>query len=180
MKSSELNQPIVLVGMMGVGKTYLGSRLATALSVEFIDTDKIIEDAKSIPITQIFANQGESYFRNLEHHTIKNTLKGIGMVVAVGGGAYTFKRNREIIDGIGISVWLDAEPETILRRISGEGNRPLLEGGNRLLKIRALLEQRKNEYNKSMLRFQTDTDLSTEDLVCLMKEQISTFAAVKV
>lgn len=166
--------------MMGVGKTYLGSRLANAFSVDFIDTDNIIENSESITITQIFANQGEQYFRNLEYHTIKTTLKRRGMVVAVGGGAYTFRRNREIIDDIGISVWLDAEPETIFRRISGDGHRPLLEGDNTLLKIRKLLKKRKNDYNKSMLRFRTDSGISTEDLVCRMKDQISTFAADKV
>ena len=166
--------------MMGVGKTYLGSRLAAAFSVEFIDTDKIIENSESITITQIFANQGEQYFRDLEYHTIKNALKSRGMVVAVGGGAYTFRRNQEIIDDIGISVWLDAEPEIIFRRISSQSNRPLLEGDNTLLKIHKLLEQRKNDYNKSMLRFQTDSGISTEELVYRMKDQISTFAKDKV
>ncbi len=173
MNNTELDRPIVLVGMMGAGKSYLGLKLAQAYDVDFIDTDKVIEEVNSNSISDIFANHGEQYFRDLEYKAILGSLERKGSVIAVGGGAYTFQRNRDIIDKIGISVWLEANPETLLSRTMTDSSRPLLKGDDSDKKIHDLLAKRESDYLKAMLRFRTDADILPEDLIIHMKARIS-------
>ena len=173
MESQGLSKPVVLIGMMGTGKSFLGARLARAFNVSFIDTDTVIEKTQSSSIAEIFSIQGENYFRDLEFQTIKSSLEQKNSVIAVGGGAYTFQRNQEIIDTIGISVWLEASAEILWQRIKGNDKRPLLKQANSLLKLRELLEIREKDYARAQLRFRTDTELSINNLVMMMKDQIS-------
>ncbi len=179
MKVSQLSKPIVLVGMMGAGKTFIGSRLAKEFDVDFIDTDHIIENSSSCSISEIFTTHGEQYFRDLEFEVIKTTLEKRGCVVAVGGGAYIYRRNQAIIDTIGISVWLEAKAEILWKRTAGKGNRPLLEKDNSLLKIRELLGRREKYYRKAVLSFRTDSNDSIETLVFQMRDQISKYTTAK-
>ena len=139
-----LTRPVVLVGMMGVGKTSLGRRLAAALGTEFIDADEEIERAAQMTIPEIFATYDEAYFRNGERRVIGRLLgatEGAGehqnapaqplpRVIATGGGAFCDAATRALILERGIAVWLDADLDTLVERTSRKGNRPLLRQGN--------------------------------------------------
>lgn len=173
MESQGLAKPVVLIGMMGVGKSFIGVRLAKTFKVNFIDTDRVIEKKASSSISEIFSKQGENYFRELEFRAIRDALNQKNCVIAAGGGAYTFQRNRVMIDELGISVWLEAKPEILWSRVKDHDHRPLLQKDNSFLKIRELLEIRAKDYSKAQLRFRTDTALSIDSLVSKMRERIS-------
>ncbi len=126
---------IVLVGMMGVGKSSVGRRLAARLAIPFTDADSEIEKAAGMSIAEIFARHGEPYFRSGEARVIARLLEGGPQVLATGGGAFMNADTRALIKVKGISVWLTAEFEVLLRRTSKRrSDRPLLthrrSGGN--------------------------------------------------
>ena len=173
MDSQALSKPVVLIGMMGAGKSLLGSRLAKAIKGSFFDIDAEIENAQSCSITEIFATRGENYFRDLEHQAIGSFLTQKTSVLAVGGGAYTFQRNRELIDQNGISVWLDAKVETLWQRVKDSEHRPLLQQGKSLLEFQELLAIREKDYSLAQLRLRTDAGDSIADLIKKLQEQIS-------
>jgi len=116
---------VVLVGMMGAGKSSIGRRLAARLDIPFVDADSEIEIAAGMTIPEIFARHGEPYFRAGEARVIARLLDGGPQVLATGGGAVMDARTRELIAAKGISVWLKADVEVLLRRIKRRGERPL-------------------------------------------------------
>ena len=129
-----IDRPVVLVGMMGVGKTSVGRRLANALHFEFVDADEEIEVAAQMSIPEIFDRYGETYFRGGERRVIARLLderkSGAGSVIATGGGAFTDPATRALILERGIAVWLDSDIETLLDRVGRKSNRPLLQNGD--------------------------------------------------
>jgi shikimate kinase len=132
---------IVLVGMPGSGKSAVGRRLAVRLDIAFLDADAEIERAAGKPITDIFKDHGEPYFRDGERRVISRLLRSGPQVLATGGGAFMSEETRENIRGFGISVWLKAELALLLRRVQKRNNRPLLandpEGAmRRLMEVR--------------------------------------------
>lgn len=133
--AARLHRPVVLVGMMGVGKSSVGRRLAHALGVEFVDSDEAIEQAAKLTIPEIFARFGEAHFRDGERRVIARLLgehageAGL-KVIATGGGAFVNPETRALILERGIAVWLDAELDTLVERTGRKGNRPLLQTGN--------------------------------------------------
>ncbi len=159
-----LDRPMALVGMMGVGKTTIGQKLAAMLDVEFVDTDKVVEDRAGMDIAAIFDAQGEEAFRDLEHQVIADVFVKCPKVIAVGGGAYCFERNCRIIDSVGISILLCSSPESIHARTAASQTRPLLKKKNSLLEIRNLLKQREKKYNQARYKFCTDNDESIAQL----------------
>jgi shikimate kinase len=118
---------IVLVGMPGCGKSAVGRRLAPRLNLPFRDADEEIERAAGKPITDIFKDHGESYFREGERKVIARLLRMGPQVLATGGGAFMIEATRDNIRRAGVSVWLKAELALLLRRVSKRNNRPLLE-----------------------------------------------------
>jgi shikimate kinase len=114
---------IVLVGMMGAGKTSVGKRLAQRLSLPFVDADYAIEEAAAKTIPEIFAHHGEAYFRDGERRVIGRLLKERAQVLATGGGAYMNPETRNAIAAHGISVWLKAEVELLFERVRRRANR---------------------------------------------------------
>lgn len=118
---------IVLVGMPGSGKSAVGRRLATSLELPFTDADEEIERAAGKPITDIFKEHGEPYFRDGERKVIARLLKAGPQVLAAGGGALMTEETRENIRRSGVSIWLKAEFGLLLRRVSKRNTRPLLE-----------------------------------------------------
>jgi shikimate kinase len=132
---------IVLVGMPGCGKSAVGRRLAPQLDLPFRDADEEIERAAGKPIVDIFKDHGEQYFRDGERKVIARLL-GLGpQVLATGGGAFMVEETRHNIRAAGISVWLKAELELLMRRVSKRNNRPLLQGDpegamRRLMEVR--------------------------------------------
>ena len=115
---------IVLVGLMGSGKTALGKRLAVALGLPFVDSDTIIEEKSGLLIRNIFEISGEAKFREMEHRTILSNLKSSPVILSTGGGAFCNPKTRAAIKTHAISVWLDAKPTDLLHRIGNTSSRP--------------------------------------------------------
>src|SRR6187551_1503115 len=131
---------IVLVGMMGAGKSSIGRRLASRLGIPFIDADMEIESAAGMTIPEIFERHGEPYFRAGEARVIARLLDSGPQVLATGGGAIMDARTRELIAAKGISVWLKADVEVLIRRTKRRGERPLVD------QLKILLPQREPFY----------------------------------
>ncbi|MCO4052561.1 MAG: shikimate kinase [Bosea sp.] len=137
---------IVLVGMMGSGKSTIGMRLASRCGLRFVDADSEIERAAGMSIPDIFAARGEAEFRAGERRVIARVLGHGPQVLATGGGAFMAAETRERIAERGISIWLRADPETLLRRVRKRSNRPLLQTADPEATLRALLAEREPIY----------------------------------
>ncbi len=124
-----LELPIVLIGLMGAGKTTVGRRLAQRLDILFVDADDEIEQAAGCSIPEIFDIYGEAAFRDVEQRVIERLIGEGPMVLATGGGAYMAEKTRKTIADNALSVWLRADLETLVERTSRRSGRPLLEGG---------------------------------------------------
>jgi shikimate kinase len=133
---------LVLVGMMGAGKTAVGRRLAAAFGLPFIDADEEIEAAAGCSISDIFALHGETAFRDGERRVIARLLKQPVAVLATGGGAFMDARIRAAIKGSGISIWLKADSETLWHRVRRRSHRPLLNTPNPKETLEALMKTR--------------------------------------
>lgn len=136
------NHPIVLVGLMGAGKTSVGRRLADKLDIPFVDADHEIEAAAGKKITEIFADHGEAYFRDGERKVIQRLIAGGAQVLATGGGAYMNEYTRQHVHEHGVSVWLRAELPLLMKRVLKRQDRPLLKSGDPEGVMRGLIEQR--------------------------------------
>lgn len=137
---------IVLVGMMGSGKSTVGSRLAARLALPFVDADHEIEVAAGMSIPDIFASRGEAEFRAGEQRVIARLLTQGPQVLATGGGAFMNADTRARIAERGVSIWLKADPDTLMRRVRKRGNRPLLQTSDPEATLRALLAEREPVY----------------------------------
>jgi shikimate kinase len=147
---------IVLVGMMGVGKSSVGRRLAARLSIPFVDADSEIEKAADMTIPEIFARHGEPYFRSGEARVIARLLENGPQVLATGGGAFMNADTRALIKFKGVSVWLHADFEVLLRRTSKRrSDRPLLQTEDPAETLRALLAEREPTYALADLTVQS-------------------------
>jgi shikimate kinase len=133
---------IVLVGLMGAGKTNIGRRLAARLHLDFIDADAEIEAAAGESIEEIFRRRGEAVFRDGERRVIARLLDGPVHVLATGGGAFMDPRTRSRIRERGISIWLRAELELLLARVARRDNRPLLKASDPRTVLATLMEKR--------------------------------------
>ena len=136
------SRSIVLVGLMGSGKTSIGKRLAAKLVLPFVDADEEIEKVAAKSITEIFADHGEDFFRDRERKVIARLLTGGPQVLATGGGSFMHPETRACIKANGISVWLHAELAVLMRRVSKRDSRPLLKTGNPEATMRKLMETR--------------------------------------
>jgi len=135
-------RPIVLVGLMGAGKTSVGRRLAQRLNLEFRDADAEIELAAKMTIADIFESYGEARFRDGERRVMARLLKAGPSVIATGGGAYINAETRALIRSVGLSVWLNAEFEVLMRRVRRRNDRPLLKGRDPEGTMKRLIEER--------------------------------------
>jgi shikimate kinase len=134
---------LVLVGMMGAGKSTVGRRLASRLHLPFVDADVEIETAHAgMTIAEIFAEHGEPYFRDGEARVIARLLEGAPCVIATGGGAWMRGETRERIRAKGISIWLKADAEVLLRRVKRRSDRPLLQTADPAATIEKLVAER--------------------------------------
>ena len=141
---------IVLMGFMGAGKTTVGKCLAKALNCEFIDTDEQIEKEQGRKITDIFAEDGEKTFRDMETDFLKRLQKREGQfVLSIGGGMPVREENRALLRNLGNVVYLKTSKEEIIRRVSGDRNRPLLQGDALEEKVTALMNAREEIYTET-------------------------------
>lgn len=143
------SRPLVLVGMMGAGKTTVGKRLATRLNRKFIDSDAEIEIAAGMSIEDMFALHGEGEFRAGEAKVIARLLNTPDIVLGTGGGAFMAEQTRDLIKAQGVSVWLKAEFDILFDRVSRRANRPLLKTANPRQTLRDLIDARYPVYAKA-------------------------------
>lgn len=140
------HRPVVLVGLMGVGKSTLGRRLAARLGLPFKDADQEIETAAGMSIPEMFASHGEPYFRDGERRVIARLLHDGPMVLATGGGAFMNEATRARIAQCAVSVWLRADLEVLMRRVRKRATRPLLQAPDPEAVMRDLMEARHPVY----------------------------------
>jgi len=148
-------KPIVLVGMMGAGKTTVGRRLAQRLDLPFVDADAEIETAAGMSISDIFDRFGEAHFRDGERRVIARLVDGTPKVIATGGGAFIQEQTRTLILDQAIAVWLDAKADVLADRVRRRDNRPLLRGRDPEEAIIELAEVRNPFYAMAPIRVES-------------------------
>jgi len=171
-----LDRMIVLVGMMGAGKTTIGRRLATRLGLHFVDADREIEEAAKCSIEDFFAQHGEAAFRDGERRVIARLLDGPAGVLATGGGAYMSAETRQLIADKGIAVWLRADFEVLLERVMRRSHRPLLNNGDLEGTLRRLIDERYPVYAKADIIIQSGRgphDAVVEKIVAAVKDWVA-------
>ena len=161
------NKSIVFVGMMGAGKSTIGRRVAFKLDMDFVDTDLEIENAAQLSISEIFAHYGEKHFRDIEKKIIMRLLAEKNGIISVGGGAFMDETLREYIHKYGISVWLRADFETLMKRIDNQEHRPLLTQDDPEIVMKKLIIARYPIYEKSDIIVQNN-DISPDKTVDLV------------
>ncbi len=169
-----LKRTIVLVGMMGSGKSAIGRALSARLQVPFQDSDAAIEEAAQETIAEIFARDGEAFFRRRETEVIQRLLDGPPAVLSTGGGAFLAARNREIIAQAGVSVWLDAPLQLLWERVRHKDTRPLLRTPDPLATLTTLFKERTPIYAKAGLtlsvRPRNSIEQTTQSLIELLQD----------
>lgn len=149
----QLSRHIVLVGMMGAGKTAIGTELARRFGVAFRDSDAEIEAAAAMSITEIFARDGEAFFRARETEVLGRLLAGPPAVISTGGGAWMGAGNRETIGRAGLSVWLDCDLDLLWQRVRQRPTRPLLQTADPKGTLARLLAERSPVYALADITF---------------------------
>jgi len=139
---------LILIGFMGCGKTTLGRKVSKCLEMQFVDTDRYIENMEGMRISEIFQQKGEEYFRNKETEICEKFSHETGYIIATGGGMIKNDENMRLLKEKGTVIYLKASPEHIYRNVKNDISRPLLQGGNRMEKIKTLMEERKPLYEK--------------------------------
>lgn len=159
-----LRKPVVLVGMMGAGKTAVGTALARLLGVPFLDSDEEIVKAAQMSIPEIFERDGEPFFRARETEVIGRLLADRPAVISTGGGAFMAPVNRELIAARGVSVWLKADLELLWQRVRHKNTRPLLRTADPKGTLARLLAQREPVYALAQLAVEAEPKLSIEQM----------------
>lgn len=154
--SARLDRPIVLVGLMGAGKSTVGRRLASMLHRGFVDADDAIEDAAQRSVAEIFEEFGEAYFRDGERRVIARLMEEGKGVIATGGGAFVDDQTRELILETALAVWIDCDIDTLVERTSRRDTRPLLRNGDPKAILTDLLAKREAFYSQAQIRVKSD------------------------
>lgn len=150
-----LERPIVLVGLMGAGKSTVGRRLAKRLGLSFVDSDDAIEDAAGFSAAEVFERYGETDFRDGERRLVARLIEGQVRVIATGGGAFVDARTRKLLNERAITVWLDAPVEILADRTGRRDTRPLLRNSDRKGTLERLAEQRGPAYAEAHIRVES-------------------------
>jgi shikimate kinase len=165
-------QSIVMVGLMGCGKSAVGRRLAAKLALPFVDADEEIEKAAGQSIEDIFAEHGEAYFRDGERKVIARLLRSGPQVLATGGGAFMSEETRQAIAENGVSVWLKADLPVLMRRVAKRDNRPLLKTGDPEMVMRELMDKRYPVYAKADIAVES-RDVPHDTIVADILERLA-------
>lgn len=159
-----LRRSVVLVGMMGAGKTAVGTALARILGVPFLDSDEELVKAAQMTIAEIFARDGEAFFRARETEVLRRLLAGPPAVLSTGGGAFLSEVNRSAIAAGAVSVWLKADLDLLWQRVRHKTTRPLLRTANPRATLAGLLADRSGAYGLADLAVEAEPDLSIDDM----------------
>ncbi len=159
---------IVLIGMMGSGKTTIGKLLGEKLTLRSIDIDVIIEQNEKRTVSEIFQNEGEKYFRNIERETIEKNFTNKDLIISLGGGAFEDQLTQELLLKNSTVIYLKTSPNVILERIKNNTNRPLLKNQMTVEKIQSIILQRQKNYELANITILTDnknTDKIVEEIL---------------
>ena len=154
--AGRIDRPLVLVGLMGVGKSTIGRRLANALDLSFVDADEEIERAANRSVSEIFEAHGEAYFRDGERRVIARLMEEGHGVIATGGGAFVDAETRALVLEQGLAIWLDCDLDTLVERTARKDTRPLLKSGDPRQILRDLKEKRSAAYAQAQIHVVTD------------------------
>ncbi len=163
------NRTIALVGLMGVGKSTVGRRLAARLGLPFADGDDEIERAAGMSVSEIFATMGEAAFRDGEARVMRRLLEGPRMVMATGGGAVLNTETRELLKANTVMVWLKADLKTVASRVQRRDTRPLLRGKDALQALTAMAEVRYPVYEQAHLTVDSGSGAHSEAVDAIIK-----------
>jgi shikimate kinase len=172
--SWKLKKTVALVGMMGAGKTAVGKALAAKLGVPFLDSDAEIEAAANMTVAEIFARDGEPFFREKESQVIQRLLETECCILSTGGGAYMAANNRQMISDKGVAVWLNADLDLLWQRVRHKDTRPLLRTENPLGVLTDLYEKRVPIYGLSDLQIQVKPGCSIDETAAMVVEVLLT------
>jgi shikimate kinase len=150
-----LNRPIVLVGLMGAGKSTVGRRLARRLGLPFVDSDNAIEDAAGCSAAEVFERYGERDFRDGERRLVARLIDGEVRVIATGGGAFIDPATRKLLNEKAITIWLDASVQVLAERTSRRDTRPLLRNDDPQGTLERLSDERRPSYSQAHIRVTT-------------------------
>lgn len=167
-----LVKTVVLVGMMGAGKTAVGTALARQLGVAFTDSDEEIVRAANRTIAEIFERDGEAFFRARESEVISRLLRSTPCVLSTGGGAFLAPANRGLIHEAGVSVWLKADLELLWQRVRHKTTRPLLRTANPRETLRELYEARQPFYAEADIVVESAAERSVEEMASRVVEAL--------
>ena len=164
-----LKRSIVLIGLMGVGKTAVGKRLAHHLRLPFVDADHEIELAAGMTISEIFERFGEAHFRDGERRVIARLIDGTAKVIATGGGAFMNEETRALILKETIAVWIDADIATLADRVSRRDNRPLLKGRNAFEVLSELAKVRNPVYALAPIHIKSQSSPHDDTVAAIVR-----------
>lgn len=162
--------PLWLIGMMGSGKTEIGTRLATRAGSDFLDTDRMVEMEANASVAEIFSVEGEPAFRTREKNAIQEAATHAGAVVATGGGAITDPENVRIMRETGPVIWLQADPVVLAQRVGIAEGRPLIEPGNPVERLTSILQERHAAYEDAADHVVVTDRADVEQVVALVEE----------
>ena len=171
-----LGKPIALVGLMGSGKSVIGRRLARQLQLKFADSDQIVAKMAGVSIADIFDLAGEAKFRDMEFRAIQKQLQKPPHVLATGGGAFCQPQTATLLRDHALVVWMQASPETLLKRIGDVSSRPLLQTASPLQILQQLSATRRPFYSKAHLHLNTD-GLSMAKAVAALVNTLDSYLA---
>ncbi len=160
----ELKKTVAMVGMMGAGKTAIGTALAKRLNVPFLDSDAEISKAANMTIAEIFERDGEAFFRDRESEVISRLLDGAPCILSTGGGAFLREENRKMISERGAALWLRAELELLWQRVKHKTTRPLLRTDDPRATLAAIQAERDPIYALADIVVDAEFDLSIDEM----------------
>ena len=171
-----IDRPIVLVGLMGAGKSTVGRRLAKRLGLPFVDSDVEIEEASGSTTAELFAQYGEHDFRDGERRLVARLVEGSVRVIATGGGAFIDPRTRQLLNDRAITVWLDAPVDVLAERTGRRNTRPLLRDGNRAATLARLADERGAMYAEAQIHIRSGNGAHTdvvEAIVSALRDRLA-------
>ena len=162
--TKKLKKTIAFIGMMGAGKTAVGKVVASKLGVPFLDADTEIEKAANMSIQEIFIRDGEEFFREREAQVILRLMKGSPTILSTGGGAFIQRANRQAINLLGVSLWLDVDVDLLWSRVKNKDTRPLLKSLNPYETLKKLHLERQPIYKKADISVKASSRYTVEDM----------------
>jgi shikimate kinase len=171
-----LDRPVVLVGLMGVGKSTVGRRLARRLGLPFVDSDTAIEDSVGYPAGELFERYGEEDYRDGERRLVARLIDGQVRVIATGGGVFVDPRTRELLNQQGITIWLDAPVDVLAERTARRDTRPLLKNGDPKITLERIAQTERQAYAEAHIHVKSG-DGAHRDVVDIIVRALDDYLA---